>query len=345
MTTPRNDASWAADPQTGRSLEEEMAIQIERGHADGAGFLDGLSDEDLAEFALALEVQAELEAQDAAAGVPGVSDAVAAEPELYDESAAETGLQDAPAPEPGVIPLRRPERKPRRLSPQWVALAAVLAGVMLLPFAWRTMQGGAVGNPSQAVAMLENPAAGLPAGWLDQAPPWGQTRGGGDSAADQARSARLGTHMVQLELAIRARNTAETVLLADKAVFLLETVTAGGLLTPAFRQIKAQAGGDPSALLPQVQEANETAASLLEADWFSLGAWAEAARLAAARQDAEFFRSARTRRTLDSAAELVGDDKGATDAIDAIRAAIAADPPNWNGLRTASYNLLRAVAS
>lgn len=310
-----------------------MAIQIERGHADGAGFLDGLSDEDRAEFALALEVQAELETQDTAAGVPGVPDAPEAEPTL----------QVAPAPEPGVIPLRRPERKPRRLSPQWGALAAVLAGVMLLPFAWRAMQGGAVRYPSQAVAMLETPEAGLPPGW--ELPPLrNQTRGDGDLLAERQRSARLGGYMVQLELAIRARDAERTGLLADQAAFLVRDVTAGGLLTSALSQLKEQAGGEPSALLPQVEGVNETAASLLEADWFSLGAWAEAARLAAARQDAGFFRSARTRRTLEQAAGLVVDDKGASDAVRALSAAAESDPPDWSALRTASGNLFSAVA-
>jgi hypothetical protein len=333
VRTPRNDASWAADPQTGRSLEEEMAIQIERGHADGAGFLDGLSDEDLAEFALALEVQAELEAQDAAAGVPGTQAAAAAEPTL----------QDAPASEPGVIPLRRPERKPRRLGPQWVALAAVLAGVMLLPFAWRTMQGGAVRYPSQAVAMLENPAAGLPDDW-ELPSPRNQTRSDGDLFTENQRSARLGAYMVQLELAVRARDAERTSLLADRAAFLVQNVTAGGLLTSAFGQLKEQAGGDPSTLLPQVEEVNETAASLLNADYFALGAWAGAARLAVTRQDAEFFRSARTRRTLDRAAELVVDEQGAGDAVRTLSAAAESDPPDWSALRTASDNLFSAVA-
>lgn len=300
-----------------------MAIQIERGHADGAGFLDGLSDEDRAEFALALEVQAELEAQDEAAGVPGIQDAAAAES--------------------GVLPFRRPERTPRRLKPQWVALAAVLAGVMLLPFAWRTMQGGAVRYPSQAVAMLETPEAGLPDGW-ELPPPRNQTRGDGDLLTERQRSARLGAIMVELELAIRARDAERTGLLANGATFLVQNETAGGLLTPAFRQMKEQAGGEPSALLPQVEGINETAASLLEADWFALGGWTEAARLAAAGQDAEFFRSARTRRTLDRAAELVVDEEGASDAVRTLSAAAESDSLDWAALRTASGNLFGAVA-
>lgn len=334
MTTPRNDAPWAADPPTGRSLEEELAIQIERGHADGAGFLDGLSDEDLAEFALAVEIQAELEAQDAAAaGVPGDPDAPEAGP----------GLPDAPAPEPGVIPLRRPERAPRRPSPRWVALAAVLAGVMLIPFAWRATRGGAVEQPSQAVAMLERPEAGLPPDW-DLPPSRNQTRGDGDLFTEAQRSARLGALMVQLEIAVRARDAERTGLVADRAAFLLENVTAGGLLTSALDQVKEQAGGEPSALLPQVEEVNETAASLLEADWFALGAWTEAARLAAARRDAAFFRDARTRRTLGSAEALVGDDEQARAAITAVRAAAASDPLEWAALRTAVDDLFGEVA-
>lgn len=333
MTTPRNDAPWAADPPKGRSLEEEMAIQLERGHADGAGFLDGLSDEDLAEFALALEVQAELEAQDAAAA-----------PKIQAADSAPVA-HDAADPEPGVIPLRRPERAPRRLSPRWVALAAVLAGVMLLPFAWRATQGGAVREPSQAVAMLENPEAGLPAGWDDNRP-WSGTRGACEPVVTEAgRAVRLGAYMVNLELAVRARDAEQTRLFIGRAECLVQDVTAGGLLTPAFRQMKEQAGSDPSGLLPHVESANETAADLLDADWFALGAWAEAARLAAARQDAEFFRSTRTRRTLDRAAATAGGNDTARDAVAGMRTAAEADPPQWEALRTASANLLAAVAS
>lgn len=335
MTTPRNDLPWAADPPNGRSLQEEMAIQIERGRPDAAAFLDGLSDDELADFALAAQVQAELEAPEAAAG---------ATPEAPLAPVARDAADNEPEPEPGVIPLRRAERAPRRLDPRWVAaIAAVLAGVMLIPFALRSVRGGPVREPSQAVAMLENPAAGLPAGHEDNHP-WNRTRGGGGPSTEDRLAVQLGAYMVDLEVAVHARDSARTWLLAQRAEALVSDVTVGGLLTPSLQQIAAQAGGEPSAVLPDVEAANETAADLLSADWFALGAWAEAARLAVVRQDAGFFRSARTRRTLDRAEELVGDHAEARNALDGIGAAAEADPPDWDALKTAVDALLKAVA-
>jgi hypothetical protein len=336
VTTPRNDAPWAADPPDRRSLQEEMAIQIERGRPDGAAFLDGLSDEELADFALALEVQAELEAQDATAAEPGVHTV----PEIHDEAAE--SATDAAA-EPGVIPLRRPERRPRRLSAQWMALAAVLAGVMLVPFAWRASRGGAVEYPSQAVAMLENPAAGLPVDY-DSSRPWSRTRGASGPSTDERRAVQFGAYMVDLELAVRARDAEETRLMARRAELLMQDVTAGGLVATSLQAVTAQAGGEPSAVLPDLDEANETAANLLDAEWLVLGAWGEAARFAAARQDTEFFRSPRTRRTLDRAEALVEDHQGSLDALGGIRGAVGGDPVDWTALRIAVDALLKAIA-
>lgn len=342
MTSPRNDPPWATDPPDGRSLQEEMAIQIERGRPDGTAFLDGLSDEDLADFAMAAQVQAELEAQDGVASMSQADDTAEAPdpPPVVAAVDDEPEADDPSAPEPGVIPFRRPERAPRRLDPRWVAIAAVLAGVMLIPFALRSVRGGAVRAPSQAVAMLENPAAGLPADY--DARPWNQSRGGGGPTAEDRRAVQLGAYMVDLELAVRARDAEETRRMAARAVYLAQDVMTGGQIAEPLRRVADQAGGEPAAVLPDVQAANEAAATLLGEDWFALGAWAEAARFAAARQDGDFFRSARTRRTLGRAEALVGGDEGARDAVAGIRA--AADPPNWMAMKTAVDALLKAVA-
>lgn len=350
VTSPRNDRPWAAAPPDRRSLQEEMAIQIERGRPDGAAFLDGLSDEDLADFAMAAQVQAELEAQEGVA-VPVADDAAdAPDPPsvaagVDDAATSDPGAGDPPlsAEEPGVIPLRRPERAPRRLDPRWVAVAAVLAGVMLVPFALRTVRGGAVTAPSQAVAMLENPAAGVPKGYEDNHP-WDRTRGGGGPGTEERLAVRLGAYMVDLELAVRARDAEQTRLLVGRINARAQDVNTGGLITNALQPVLRQAGGEPSAVLPELENASETATILLDPDWLALGAWAEAARFAAVRQDAEYFRNARTRRTLDRAEALVGDHEGARDAVAGIRAAFEADPPNWTALKTAVDALLRAVA-
>jgi hypothetical protein len=313
VTQQPNDPPWAAAPPDGElSLHERMAIQIERGQPDGAEFLDGLSDEDLGEVAMAAAIEAELTEQDAAAEVPG------------------------------VLPLRRPARPARVLNPRWAALAAVLAGVALIPFAWRGTQGGAVRVPSHAVAMLENRSAGLPEGWVEN-PVWDRTRGAGDAVTDTRTAVRFGAYMVDLQLAVRAVDADETRLVVSKMDILTQNVQAGGLLSATLREVAAGAGGDPSALLSRLEEVDASAADLLGGEWVALGAWTEAARLAARGRDAAFFREARTRRTLARAEELVGDNDRARAAIRAIHAALEPDSLQWVELETATADLLKAI--
>ncbi|HST59647.1 MAG TPA: hypothetical protein VLK84_13175 [Longimicrobium sp.] len=320
-----------------------LAVQVELGEAADMELLAGLSDDDFADAALAAAIQRELEEEDAAAVIPRI------EPATAETEAASV---------PGVLPLRRPAARPARgLDRRWLAAAAVLAGVTLLPLTWRASQGGAVREPSHAVAMMENPAAGLPAGWLDQ-PGWSGNRGGGGTAiepsaipavdlrAEQIDAVRLGAQIVDLELAVHARDTANTRLLAARiADGLRNRNTAGTVAASSFDAIAERAGADPSELLPLVREASEAESLAVDPDRYALGAWVEAARLAAARRDAAFFREGRTRRTLESAKALVGDDETAKSALTAIGAASDSSAPDWNALTEATKNLLGAIAS
>ncbi len=343
MTTPREERGSAGGRLEGRTDPQLLAVQIERGEAADMELLAGLSDDDFADAALAAAIQRELEEEDAAAGIPRM------EPATAEHEAASA---------PGVLPLRRPAARPARgLDRRWLAAAAVLAGVTLLPLSWRASQGGAVREPSHAVALLENPSAGLPERWMDQ-PGWSGTRGGGgpqvepsadpalELRAEQVAAVRLGAQIVDLELAVRARDTANTQLLAARiAEGLRNRNTAGTVAAPSFDAIAERAGADPSELLPRVREASEPQLLAVDADRYALGAWAEAARLAAARRDAAFFREGRTRRTLDSAEALVGDDTTAKSALAEIRASSNSDAPDWGALQTATKNLLGAIAS
>lgn len=273
------------------------------------------SDEDLAAFADAAVVQRELEAEDEAAGTPG------------------------------VLPLRRPEQALRRMDRRWLAIAAVVAAAALAPFAWRASQPGAVTEPAQAVALLQTPLGGLPAGWLD-APAWAVTRGAGGVADDGGTAARLGAYVVDLELAIRARDADATALLARRAAQMLtEASTAGTLAARHFTALADRAGAPAAELLPVLADGSDAAAQAGDADRFALGAWAEAARLAAARRDAEFFRDGRTGRTLDRADEAVADDVNARAAIATLRAESQDEAPDWIALERASADLLRVIAS
>jgi hypothetical protein len=269
-------------------------------------------DEDLALFAEAAAVQRELEEADEAAAVPG------------------------------VLPLRRPAaRAARGLDRRWLAAAAVVAGLALLPMAWRATQGGAVREPAQAVAMMEDQAAGLPPGW--DVRPWSGTRGDGNPA-DDALSVQLGAFMVDLELAVRARNAEATRLLAQRIGLMLSAAnTSGTVAASQFNALAERAGADPAELLPVLEDASELAADALDRDRYALGAWAEAARFAADRRDAAFFRDDLSRRTLDRTEELVEDDEEAQAAIAAIRASLEAESILWPELEGGLDGLMRAV--
>lgn len=315
MTTPRDEPGPAGPPLEGRTDPQLLAVQVERGEAGDMELLAGLSDDDFADFALAAAIQRELEEQDAAAATPG------------------------------VLPFARPERPRRGLDRRWMAAAAVVAGLALVPMAWRATQGGGpVRDPAQAVALLENPSAGLPADWVDN-PAWSVTRGGSDPLVDQPLSVRTGADMVALEVAVRARDAEDTRRIAQRvSLTLTEASTVGSVAARSLDPLVERAGAPPADLLSALEEASESVADAVDGDWFAVGAWTEAARLAAARRDAAFFREERTRRTLERVEDLVEDNESARAAVAAIRDAIGATPLLWPELEGALGNLMKAVA-
>lgn len=312
------EPSWSADPPGGDADPERLAALLDN-RLDGAerdALLAHLadSDDDLALFAEAAAIQRELEAED-----------------------------EAEAAGPAVLPLRPAVPVRRGVDRRLLALAAVLAGVALLPLAWRASRAGPVQEPSQAVAMMQDPAGRLPDGWVDR-PAWSGTRSGsGDSQSEAVRSVRFGARMVDLEVAIRSGDAGTTAVLATRVAEELRSASASGIFAADFDALTRQAGAPPAELLPLLERGSENAALAVEADWFALGAWTEAARLAAHREDAVFFREGRSRRTLARAAKLVGDDEAARSAVAEIRAALASDTPAWPELKAALNRLMYAV--
>lgn len=177
-----------------------------------------------------------------------------------------------------VIPLR--PGTPARRWP-WLAAAAVVAGLALGVLLWSGGGAGdAVGRP---LAMLEADAGPLPAGW-DEAP-WPATRSAVGPLTEEARAGRLGARLVQLELAVAAGDPALSPLAAEIAA-LLEPVPAAGPVADRYRRI----GGEGGASAGDLRDARRSVAELVERDALELGAWTAAARVAAYRGDAEFFR-------------------------------------------------------
>ena len=311
------EPSWSADPPGGGADPERLAALLD-GRLAGAERDDLLaqlaaSEDDLALFAEAAAIQRELEAEN-----------------------------EAKAAGPAVLPLRPVAPVRRGVGRRVLALAAVLAGVALLPFAWRASRP--VQEPGQAVAMLQDPAGRLPDGWVDR-PAWSVTRGGpGGTQPEPRRAVRLGARMVDLEVAIRSGDVANTRVLAMQVAEALRSVSASGAISAVlFDAIAIRAYLPPAELLPLLEAESRSAALDVEAEWFALGAWTEAARLAADRGDAEFFRERRSRRTLVLAAKLGAYNPATRSAVASIRAALASDTPAWPELKDGLDRLMYAV--
>jgi hypothetical protein len=249
--------------------------------------------------------------------------------------------------EPAVIPLdTRREREVRRRAPvvQWLALAAVLAGIAL--FSGRALQNRAAGEPVRLAARLEHGAEGLPAGWTERRP-WTSARGDDPGralspGARRASSARAGAMLVDLSVAVQARDAAATRVLAAQ---LAARFDAQGGRAGALREIAGGAGGSPERLRPLIADATERIENRLDRDALRLGAWTEAAGLAAARRDAAFFRDRSTRRIVDRAGRLTQADPSADAALRQVRLHLSADPPRWEALAPALDTLARELAT
>lgn len=240
-----------------------------------------------------------------------------------------------------VVPLRPPStaRTWRRGPVRWLALAAVLAGVVLVPLALSRSGGRDSGD---FAALLAHRDTGLPAGWTERRA-WSVSRGGGVPQIEDTRAVQLGALHTDLEIAVAARQADQTADLAGQIVARLRDVTAGGTVAPAYEAIGARAGDSPQALAEPLKTARENLAGLAGDDYFALGAWTEAAMLAAERRDAAFFQARASRTMLDRAASLTSDDPEARAALDAIRAAAGADPPDWAALQTQTRALMRRI--
>lgn len=262
---------------------------------------------------------------------------------------------DPVAPE-GVIPLdaRRPPepgpgREVHRTRPRllrWMALAAVLVGISLVTGRVMRPRASIADEPGRFAARLEHGARGLPAGWTEQRP-WafrGEDPGGAPSPGERsASSVRAGAMLVDLSVAVQARDAAATRVLAGQ---LAGRFDPQGGRSGALREIAEGAGESPERLRPLLGEATERIAERLDADALRLGAWTEAAGLAAAGRDAGFFRDAETRRMLDRAERLdAGDPAVREAAVRQVRLLLAADPPRWGALASAIDALAGELAS
>ncbi|WP_420128553.1 hypothetical protein [Longimicrobium sp.] len=278
-----------------------------------------------------------------AATRPPQLEAAAAAGGDYDAVQPPVSGRASPGTDAPVVPLRPPStaRTWRRAPARWVALAAVLAGVLLVPLA---LSRSGSRDPGDFATLLTSRDAGLPTDdWVDR-PRWPVNRGGGTTAADLPRSAKLGALQVDLEVAAAAGEGEQTSLVTGRMIDLLDDVAGSGPLVAAYGDIRSRAAEPGETLVPAVAEARESLASYVDEDYFNLGAWAEAAGIAAERRDAEFFHARASRKLLDRAASLPALEGEAQAAIQAIRAAAEPEQPDWPVLKTQTIQLLQQIA-
>lgn len=256
-----------------------------------------------------------------------------AEPPALQPAAEPAGRLDPPS-------ARRPSRWGGRRA-RWMALVPVLALAVLVPVLWSRRGGEDLGAPAMALE-----TASLPADWLTRGRPWAVTRGDGLPGEGSpgeflARAARVGALHTDLTVAVAARDSTSTKILAGNINALLD---APGLNFTAqkYRTIRDRASAGPAELQPVLDDAGKEVMELLDADRVRLGAWAEAARLAAEREDSAFFASSEARavfRRAERDAELPPE---AQEAAAGIR---EAGPGAFDILRTNADALLRAIAN
>lgn len=228
-------------------------------------------------------------------------------------------------------------RAASRLSPRaWgglIGIAAVLLVGPLVLARWRA----AVGARDGAALLVQGIPVGLPPGWDDH--PWPTTRGAGTPLPATAARVRLGARMTDLSLALRGRDLAAARYATDAAA-LLDDIPAAGPVAAMYRDVARQAAVAPGAVQHTLQRANEAARRLPDAELIELGAWLEAARVAAADHDAAFFASEATHRALAGVQTSMRVPAVARAAVDGIVRDATSSPPRWDLVQGTATSVL-----
>lgn len=251
----------------------------------------------------------------------------------------EPGEPDAP----GVRPDRGYPLPPRKGG--WRRRSVTGAAVLMLALASGLLVRGrtpAAASPVELAAASGQGGGGLPAGWLSGRE-LGGVRGSESEAERSGDAARAGVLLVDLSVAVRARDEQNTRILARQlnSRFLLLPDGTGPLGRIAVRPADA-----PEALLPLVKEGTERLEDDFGRDPLRAGAWVEAAALAANAGNEEFFRSRATRTPPRALEPLVAQRTEAAAALDSVRTALAAKGTrDWMALERQLKTVMTGIAS
>lgn len=229
-----------------------------------------------------------------------------------------------------VIPLRpRTRTRPWR---RW-AIAAGIAGIAAAAALVARQGSSAESVPMRLAGELNHLQGGLPDEWersLELA------RGGEGSDVRAARAAHAGALLVDLSVAVQARDTVDIRELSGQLRYGFDSETSAS----PFQRISERPGAPVDSLQRLLSAGTERLANRLGRESLELGAWVEAARLAAHGRNGEFFRGEGA--VPPSAEGLLAADIAAARALEQVRAAIpATGPPRWDEL-TAALDTLQA---
>ena len=264
--------------------------------------------------------------------------------EVYADAAA--AIHELESENAKVLPLSSPARRAERWrlpAGRWLAAASDPgrrcsrgAAALDAPAAVRTRAGPVHGS------LIRDPSgSGIT---LSDASPWSTVRGAGEpltpDRAPLAGSQDRGTGARGV-----VGDTASARLAAEAAA-LLESIPAGAPAATMYRVIARRAGAPGDELEPLLEQARVAASELAGGELVQLGAWTQAARIAAARRDAEFFRARESLLVLEGRRDWRACPKPRVAQLQRVRSNLASGgPPDWSALERQLTDLLGVLGS
>jgi hypothetical protein len=250
-----------------------------------------------------------------------------------------------------VLPFRRRAGAGTWATPARVAALAAVVAAVAVGGVWALRHRREdPGDPVRLAVLADSARNGLPKDWPEQNR-WVPTRGGGippgaTPAERNEQAARAGARLLDLTIAVRARDSDGTRLWVAQLA-APPFLPGSGPGSPLGR-IQARAGAPADSLEPLVAAVRGQLEKRFEKekDFLHLGAWAEAAGLAARAHNEAFFRSRESKEMLRRADRITAKDPVAHVASEQVRQAIAPSPiRDWEAVTAAVDSLLRTIAS
>lgn len=242
-------------------------------------------------------------------------------------SAAVDAAIRSPAPGLGGVGLEETGPKPARPAtayagwrpPAWLAVAAVVL-VAVAAFVW--LQSSGRKQSLEVADLVSARSLRLHPGWADH--DWSAARGGTTLTSPDATAFRLGVWLTDLHVAIAARDRAAGLQATTNVSSLFRAVEFAEPCVVYYQELerRLRSSGNDVPLLELAEEAEAflDAQGVVRPAQLALGKWTEAARLAAAAHDTQYFKGEVTRVFLQQIEPASLGSPGVGEAIEAVSA-------------------------